>query len=764
MQKQRPETQFCLDSRTRPLVQLYVLLALGNGCRSSGLSANSPGRYQGCSLNMPLVFILDDQATNRLLLSKLAHSIETELEVMAFEDPSSALAECAQRTPDLIISDYKMPSMSGAEFIRRLRAMPHCHDIPVIVLTAYHDREIRMRALEAGATDFLLTPLDSAEFASRARNLLHLRAQQKLLEDRAYLLAHELEVSERSREEAAQNDREVLAQVIDTVPAFIMAADQSGRCIFVNASQAQDAGGVPSDYVGRSVTALLGDRAQSNLDRDRQIFHSGQPMSGFEEEIVGPDDAHRVFETVKTPLRDAKQNIIAVVTISTDVTSRKAAEDRMSYMAHHDALTGLANRVLLLDRIEQEIRFSRAPRRKFALLLLDLDRFKAVNDGFGHPVGDWLLQEIAARLTESCGPDDVVARLGGDEFAILHVGHKSCFDPAHLAEHVLRAVTAPIVHQGYPLYVTASVGLTVFPDDGQDSETLQHNADLAMYLAKAEGKNTYRFFRPALKTATASALELEISMREALKCDQFRLLYQPQIDLSTGNVLGVEALLRWERPGHGTLSPDRFLRVAEETGLIGDIGAWVMRTAVQHGAQWRRQDGRGLRVAVNISPSQFLRQDMVALVDQILDETGFPADLLELELIESTLLDDRPATAEALRALSTRGVRFSIDDFGMGYASLSYFKRATISRIKIDRSYIQNFPASREDEAIVSSAVALGRALNIPVLAEGIETIQELSAVRRVGCDEAQGFYFSKPLSHDRIPAVMYEHNVEWCA
>ena len=713
---------------------------------------------------MTLVFILDDQATNRLLLSKLALSVETDLEVVTFEDPSSALVDCAQRTPDLIISDYKMPSLSGAEFIRRLRAIPQCHDIPVIVLTAYHDREIRMRALEAGATDFLLTPLDSAEFASRARNLLHLRAQQKLLESRAHLLAHELEESERSREEAARNDREVLAQVIDTVPAFIMAADQSGRCIFVNASQAQYAGGVPSDYVGRSVTALLGDRAQSNLDRDRQIFHTGQPMSGFEEEIVGPDGARRVFETAKTPLRDAKQNIIAVVTISTDVSSRKAAEDRMAYMAHHDALTGLANRVLLLDRIEKEIRFSRAPRRKFALLLLDLDRFKAVNDGFGHPVGDWLLQEIAARLTECCGPDDMVARLGGDEFAILHVGYKTCFDPAHLADHVVRAVTAPIVHQGYPLYVTASVGLTVFPQDGQDSETLQHNADLAMYQAKAEGKNTYRFFRPALKLATASALELEISMREALKSDQFRLVYQPQIDLSTGKVLGVEALLRWERPGHGTLSPDCFLRVAEETGLIGDIGAWVMRTAVQHGAQWRRQDGRGLRVAVNISPSQFLRQDMVALVDQILDETGFPADLLELELIESTLLDDRPATTEALRALSARGVRFSIDDFGMGYASLSYFKRATISRIKIDRSYIQHFPASREDQAIVSSAVALGRALNIPVLAEGIETIQELSAVKRVGCDEAQGFYFSKPLSHDRILSVMHEHNVEWCA
>jgi diguanylate cyclase (GGDEF)-like protein/PAS domain S-box-containing protein len=594
---------------------------------------------------------------------------------------------------------------------------------------------------------------------SRARNLLQLRAQQKLLENRAQLLAHELEESERNREEAARNDREVLAQVIDTVPAFIMAADQAGRCIFVNASQAQDVGGVPSDYVGRSITALLGDRAQSNRDRDRKIFLSGQPISGFEEELIGAGGARRVFETTKTPLRDARQDIIAVVTTSTDITSRKAAEERMSYMAHHDALTGLANRVLLLDRIQKEVRSS--DRREFALLLLDLDRFKAVNDGFGHPVGDWLLQEIAARLTQCCGADDMVARLGGDEFAILHVGHESSFDPAHLANRVVRAVTAPLIHKGYPLYVTASVGLTVFPTDGLDSDTLQRNADLAMYQAKAEGKNTYRFFRPALKTDMAAALELEIAMREALKCDQFRVLYQPQIDLSTGKMLGVEALLRWERPGYGTLSPGGFLRVAEETGLIGDIGAWVMRTAVHDAAHWRRQDGRGLRVAVNISPSQFLRQDVFALVDQTLDETRLPADLLELELTETTLLDDRPATADALRALSTRGVRFSIDDFGMGYASLSYFKRVTISRIKIDRSYIRSFPASREDQAIVSSAVALGRALNIPVLAEGVETLQELSALRKVGCNEAQGFYFSKPLSHDRVLSVMYEHNAE---
>jgi diguanylate cyclase (GGDEF)-like protein/PAS domain S-box-containing protein len=708
---------------------------------------------------MALVFVLDDQATNRTLFSKLASSIESDIQVAAFDDPCSALAECARRTPDLVISDYKMPHMSGAEFVCRMRANSRCHDIPVMVLTAYNEREFRMEALAAGATDFLLTPVDNAEFVSRARNLLQLRTQQKLLENRAGVLAYELEESERHREQVARNDREVLAQVIDTVPAFIMAADQEGRCIFVNASQAHDAGGVPCDYVGGPVTLLLGDRAKPNLERDWQIFRSGRATPGVEEEIVGRDGKRRVFETVKTPLRDAAQKIIAVVTTATDVTARKAAEEHMSYMAHHDALTGLPNRVLLLDRIQKEIVTARANNQKFALLLLDLDRFKAVNDGFGHPVGDWVLQEIAGRLAENCCAEDIVARLGGDEFAILHVYQDSSFDPASFADRVLRAVTTPITHKGYPLYLTASVGLTIFPTDGHDTATLQRNADMAMYQAKAEGKNTYRFFRPALTDKMASALELEVGMREALRLEQFTLVYQPQIDLCTGMVLGVEALLRWERPGQGTLSPGRFLPIAEETGLIADIGAWVMRTVAHHAAQWRQDDGRGVRVAVNISPSQFLRQDVFALVNQSLDDTGLPSALLELELTEGTLLDDRPPTADALRALSARGVQFSIDDFGTGYASLSYFKRVSVSRIKIDQSYIRHFPASREDAAIVGSAVALGRALGIPVLAEGVETAQELSALRQAGCNEAQGFYFSKPLSHDLVMSVVRQKN-----
>jgi diguanylate cyclase (GGDEF)-like protein len=485
-------------------------------------------------------------------------------------------------------------------------------------------------------------------------------------------------------------------------------------------------------------------------------------MPSIEEEIIGRDGTRRIFDTVKTPLRDARQNIVGVVTISTDITARKVAEEQMTHMAHHDALTGLPNRVLLLDRIQMEISAAQQSGDRFALLFLDLDRFKAVNDGFGHPVGDWLLQEIATRLAENCCAQDMVARLGGDEFAILHVGLGPSGDPAVLADRVVRSVTAPITHKGYPLYTSVSVGVTVFPTDGQDAETLQRNADLAMYQAKADGKNTYRFFHPTLTDKMDTLIQLEAEIREALRLEQFTLRYQPQIDLRNGMICGVEALLRWEKPGDGLLLPARFLPVAEESGLIADIGAWVIKTAATHAAAWLRDSGRGLRVAVNVSPSQFLRQDVFALVSQTLDTTGLPTELLDLELTESTLLDDRPRTAEMLHALADLGIRFSIDDFGVGYASLRYFKRISIGRIKIDQSYIRNFPASPEDRAIVDSAIALGRALGIPVLAEGVETAQELSAVRHVGCDQAQGFYFGKLLTHEQVLPLVHRQKLDW--
>jgi diguanylate cyclase (GGDEF)-like protein/PAS domain S-box-containing protein len=712
---------------------------------------------------MAHVIIVDDQPSNRLLFSALARSIGSGITVSAFEDPTIALKACQAEDPDLIVTDFKMAGMTGAEFIRQLRALSGCDDVPVIVLTVYDERAFRMEALLAGATDFLLSPVDHAEFIARARNLLKMRSQQRLIENRAVTLAHELHQSELHREEIIRESGEALAQVIDTVPAFIMAADRESRCLFVNESQAHYAGGVPQDFVGAGVSKLVGPaRSFKSNELDRQVFEYGTSIKSYEEGIEGPDGQSRTFLTTKTPLRDASLNVISVVTTSLDITSRKLAEERLTRMALHDALTDLPNRYLLDDLLQRLMQKGHHDTARFALLFLDLDRFKNVNDSFGHHAGDGLLQQIAQRLLQACRAGDTVARLGGDEFAILQTAMANEKDTSALAQRVIEAISQPLLHAGVSLRVTGSIGITMFPMDGTEAETLQRNADLAMYQAKAEGKNTFRFFQPAMNERVTTAIRMEADLRRALETNQFRLHYQPLLDLHAGRIIGFEALVRWDRPGHGLVMPNTFLPVAEETGLVAEMGAWVLRTAVRQAATWQGIDGRPIRIAVNVSPVQFVRQDVTQLVKEAVLENSLEPYLLDLELTEGTLLDDSPGTVEALRALSAFGMKFSIDDFGTGYASMNYIKRVPMSRLKIDRSFVQDFPASREDAAVVGSLVALGHALDVPILAEGVETMTQLNALRIAGCDEVQGFLIGRPVEADSVPDLIRRPAAAW--
>jgi diguanylate cyclase (GGDEF)-like protein/PAS domain S-box-containing protein len=712
---------------------------------------------------MAHIIIVDDQPSNRLLFSVLARAIGPDVTVTAFADPMTALKACQAEDPDLIVTDFKMAGMTGAEFIRQLRALNKCDDVPVIVLTVYAERAFRMEALLAGATDFLLSPVDHAEFIARARNLLKMRSQQRLIENRAATLAQELQQSEMLCEEIIRESGEALAQVIDTVPAFIMAADRDGRCLFVNASQAHYAGGLPRDFVGHGVSKLVGPaRSVKNNELDRQVFAYGKSVKSYEESIEGPDGQFRTFLTTKTPLRDAVLNVISVVTTSLDITSRKLAEERLTRMALHDALTDLPNRYLLNDLLQRSMQQGHQDNGQFALLFLDLDRFKNVNDSFGHQSGDDVLQQIARRLREACRTGDTVARLGGDEFAILQTVVRDEKDTSALAQRIIDAISQPLTHAGVALRVTGSIGITMFPMDGTEAETLQRNADLAMYQAKAEGKNTFRFFQPAMNERVTNAIRMEADLRRALETDQFRLHYQPLLDLHTRRVTGFEALLRWHRPGHGLVMPTTFLAVAEETGLVVEIGAWVLRNAVKQAATWQCLDDRPVRIAVNVSPIQFLRPDVTQLVKDALLETRLEPSLLDLELTEGTLLDHTPGTVEALQALSALGLKFAIDDFGTGYASMNYIKRVPMSRLKIDRSFIQNFPASREDAAVVGSLVALGRALEVPILAEGVETMTQLDALCRAGCDEVQGFLIGRAVEADAVPELIRRPAAAW--
>ena len=696
---------------------------------------------------MPVVLILDDRITNRSVYARLAASVEEDVQVEVFADPHEALAWIDTHAVDLIITDYKMPRLDGAQFTQEVRRRPNGADVPIVVITVYNDRSFRLRALEAGATDFLLSPVDHFEFRTRARNLLALRQQQQLLKQHAQTLEEELEVSERTREQLLRNSREALAQVIDTVPALISAADRDGRCVFVNALQAAAVNVNPSDLVGRDVADLLGTmRVARSREADHIVFETGIAYPAYEEELLDEHGQRRVLLTTKAPLRDQDGKVASVLTTSLDITDRKQAEDRLLHLAQHDPLTELPNRNYLSDALTRMLSHAGRTGSQVALHFLDLDRFKTVNDVFGHQVGDRLLKAVSRRLVEAVRGGDVVTRLSGDEFAILQGGVSNEDDAARLAGRISDALNQPFLVNGRELAVSVSVGITLFPRDGRSAAELLRNADLAMYQAKAEGRRAYRFFDATLDEKARSALLLEADLRNALMRGEFELHYQPQVCLRSGKVAGAEALVRWRKPGMGLVSPRDFLSIAEETGLIEPLGAWVLKEACRQAAEWHQNGIGGLRVSVNLSPVQFLRQDIGEVVRTTLAETGLDPTLLELEITEGSLMQNTEEVASTLKSLRADGVRFAIDDFGTGYSVLGYVKSFPVDRLKIDQSFVLNLKNDPADAAICRAVIDLGHALGLQVTAEGVENADQIAELMATGCDEIQGHYFSVPL------------------
>ena len=696
---------------------------------------------------MSLICILDDRVTNRNIFAKLAATIEPDVTVRAFANPVEALGWLEHNTPDLVVTDYKMPDLDGAEFTRRFRRLPGCEDVPVVVLTVYEERSFRLAALEAGATDFLQSPVDHHEFLTRSRNLLRMRRQQLVIASRATTLEHELRTSERSREEALRDSTERLAQVIDTVPAMISAVDREGRCIFVNAHQAKVKGVEPAELLGKTSVDLFGEeQGTRSAALDKLICESGAALPSFEEEMVGHDGERRYVLTTKAPLRDASGRIAAVLTTSLDISDRKRAESHLRHLAHHDTLTDLPNRALLHERVRQEIAQARRASRKFALHLFDLDRFKGINDVLGHHFGDRLLRAVADRLRATVRETDTVARLGGDEFAILQSNVADVEDTKELARRIREALSAPFRFDGEEVSTSASIGMALFPDNGFDVDELLKNADLAMYRAKADGRDGFRAFMADMDTTARAITVLESDLRRALARGEFELHYQPQIALSTGRIIGAEALIRWRRENGDIVSPGEFLPRAEENGLIVPINNWVLREACAQASAWGAKGLPPLRVAVNLSGMQFRKVDVEAMVVEALDQTGLDPKRLELELTETILLQDTVLVVKQLKALRERGVTFSIDDFGTGYSSLAYVKHFPVDRLKIDRSFISNLKSDANDAAIVRAIVNLGHSLDLEVIAEGVETAAQVAHLRAEGCDEVQGYYFGRPM------------------
>jgi diguanylate cyclase (GGDEF)-like protein/PAS domain S-box-containing protein len=702
-----------------------------------------------------LVTILDDRATNRKIFSKLAASIADDITVRAFADPEIALRWLENHTPDLVVTDYKMPHLDGAEFIRRLRELNGATELPIIVITVYEERDFRLRALEAGATDFLISPVDHHEFRTRARNLLKMRKQQLLLAKRATSLEQELEHSERSREEALRDSSERLAQVIDTVPAMISATNRDGCFLFVNAFQTELAGIDPAEAVGKEIGALFGpEHGSKSRALDRKVFNGGATLPPFEEEIVDSSGTRRVLLTTKSPLRDRSDAVIGVLTSSIDITDRKRAEDHLLYIAHHDALTGLPNRTLLSDRLRREIARARRGDRPFALHLIDLDRFKNINDVLGHAIGDKFLNVVAKRLQGLARETDTVARLGGDEFAVLQTQAMRGEDAAEFAQRIVQAVGEPYQFADERIATSASVGITLHPPDGADAQQLLKNADLAMYRAKADGRNLVRFYAADMETRAQEARCLDSALQQAIREHQFVLYYQPQIDLRSGTIVGAEALLRWQRPHRGLVGPSTFLTRAEENGLIIPINEWVLEAACREAHGWSSIGLPPLRIGVNLSAVQF-KHSVPLLVARILAATGLEPWRLDLELTESTVMEDTESVVSDLEQLHELGVSISIDDFGTGYSSLTYVKNFPVDRLKIDQCFIRDLATDPSDAAIVRAIVSLGHSLELAVVAEGVETAEQLAQLRTEGCDQVQGYYFGKPMPAEDFVALV---------
>jgi|GEM_PF-260916 len=566
------------------------------------------------------------------------------------------------------------------------------------------------------------------------------------------LLALVRDVSERRQ---AQEQIQLLAKVFENTIEGITVTDTRGTIQMVNPGFSHITGYAAEEVVGRNPRMLKSDRhdAEFYAAMWSDIVEKGH-WSGEIWNRRKSGEAYPEWLTINV-IKDAQGEPSHYVALFHDITEIKRSEEKIKHQAYHDALTGLPNRQLFNDRLEVALARATRNRESLAILFLDLDHFKTINDSLGHAVGDLLLQEVAQRLQASVRQEDTVSRLGGDEFIIILPELAGADQAAAAAGRVIEALEKPFHLRGHDLYVTCSIGITLHPNDGADLETLVKNADMAMYRAKEQGRNTYRLFTPAMNQRARRRQELLTALRQAVERQEFRVFYQPQVDLGSGRVAGMEALVRWQPPQGDLVPPGQFIPLAEDTGLIVPIGLMVLETACRQTAAWVRSGQGRPRLAVNLSARQFSQPDLVEQVVRVLAETGLDPELLELEITESTAMANLDATSETLRRLHAQGLSLSLDDFGTGYSSLSYLRRFAIDGLKIDRSFIRDLASDSGEAAITQTIIAMGHNLRLKVIAEGVETREQLEFLRALGCDYGQGYLFSPPLSAEDMTRLL---------
>ncbi|RYD04322.1 hypothetical protein N752_15880 [Desulforamulus aquiferis] len=560
------------------------------------------------------------------------------------------------------------------------------------------------------------------------------------------------DISERKRkEERFRESEERYRTLTENMYDLISEIDINGFYLYASPNFEDVLGYSPLELKGKQIAELTYFEDVDDVMKELHNIYEHKNTGHLIARFVHKDGEIKRFESTGKTYKAASGDS-RIVFVSRDITERQRYEDTIRYQAFHDALTGLPNRMLFTDRLNLELAHTKRNKQVLAVLFLDLDRFKLINDTLGHGVGDQILKEVSIRIAASVREDDTVARLGGDEFTILLPEVKLAENAAKVAGKILETINKPFEIYGHKLYLSTSIGIVIYPDDGEDCETLLKNADTAMYLAKEKGRNNYQLYTPTMNEKAFERLEMESSLRRALEQQEFVLFYQPKISIENGQIIGMEALIRWQHPQRGLIPPIEFIPIAEDTGLIVPIGEWVLRTACIQNKEWQKAGYTPIRVAVNISSRQFQLQNLADTISRILAETGLEPNWLELEITESVAMENGDYTIQMLEKLTKMGIQLSIDDFGTGYSSLSYLNRFPINKLKIDKSFITNLSRGNEDAAIASTVIVLGRSLRIGVVAEGVETPEQYNFLKECNCDEMQGYLFSKP-----VPAKEFE-------
>ncbi|SDX34915.1 EAL domain-containing response regulator [Thiocapsa roseopersicina] len=696
----------------------------------------------------PTILIVDDAPENLSVLSGL---LLPDYVVRVANSGARALQVAASAPiPDLILLDVMMPGLDGYEVIKRLKADPTTRDIPVIFVTALSANEDEYRGLALGAVDYIGKPLKPAIVLARVRTHLELKqARDRLRDENARL---EAEVVRRSHQ------RE---QILLSVGEGICGTDAHGHIVFINPAAAAMLGDTREALIGRGAHATFHlprcDAGPETSDACPlcACLCGGHAIHRREDRFRHKDGSLLEVELTCQPILEDGA-LIGAVTTFRDIGERKRYIAEIEHKSNFDALTGLPNRNLLTDRIAQGVARCRESGALLAVVLINLDRFKAVNDSLGHAAGDNLLQEVARRFAAVTPGDVTLARSEGDEFVVV-ADSEDAEAVTRLGQELLGALSGPCRLDERQFFLSASLGMALYPRDGADSETLLHNAGAAMTRAKHAGGNLMKFYAVEMNARALERLDLENGLRHAIEHDELVLHYQPQVSLSTGAIIGAEALVRWQHPQRGLLPPVDFIPIAEQSDLILALGEWVLRTACAQNRVWRESGLPPITVGVNLSARQFTSQDIAAMTGRVLRETGLPGDALELELTETILMADTEAFTRATEGLKALSISLSIDDFGTGFSSLAYLRRFSIDRLKIDQSFVRGLVEDASSAAIARAIISLSHSLSLSVIAEGVETREQLAFLYAYDCDEMQGYLFSRPIPAEAFEGLLRE-------